>query len=85
MMQLAEDQLIYKHVIYHTKFKVASSWFALHWTQDHARVLICLSAYILTFNEISYKTYTAINLWVLSYLCQWSQQIMQYEDDSDYR
>jgi len=27
-MQLDEDQLIYKHVMYHTKFKVTSLWFA---------------------------------------------------------
>jgi len=85
MMQLDEDQLIYKHVMYHTKFKVTSLWFAPYWTQDHAWVLTWLLAYILTFNEISYKTYTAINMWVLSCLCQRSQQIMQYEDDSDYR
>ena len=81
---MAEDQLIYKCVIYHTKFKVASLWFAPYWPQDHAIVLNWLLAYILTFNEISCKTYTAINLQVLSCVCQWSQQMIQYDDDSDY-
>jgi len=55
-MQLAEDQLIYKRVVYHTKFKVVSLWFATYWPQNHATVLNWLLAYILTFNEISYKT-----------------------------
>jgi len=81
-MQLAEDQLIYKRVVYHTKFKVVTLWFATYWPQDHATVVNWLLAYIL--HEISYKTYTAINMWVLSCLCQWNQQIMQYDDHSDY-